>query len=74
MNPQTIEQANADNEEENSEAPLAYPTSKEIVEAFRVLRRVVQYREKDFEQHYSYENMVMELLDAKKTSNNRYIF
>ena len=71
MNHQTIEQANTDDEEENSETPLAPPSNKEIVEALSVLKRAVQYRadEIGFEQHYSYENMVMELLDAKKQTS-----
>lgn len=75
MNPQTIERANTDDEEENSEAPLAPPSNKEIVEALSILRRAVQHRadERGFEEHYSYENMVMELLDAKKqTSIDKY--
>ena len=75
MNSQTIEQANTDDEEENSEAPLAPPSNKEIVEALSILRRAVQHRadERGFEEHYSYENMVMELLDAKKqTSIDKY--
>lgn len=68
LNIQKIEQANTDDEEENSEAPLAPPLNKEIAEALSVLRRAVQYHadEIGFEQHYSFENMVIELLDAKK--------
>jgi len=55
LNPQTIERANTDDEEENSEAPPAHPSNKEIVEALSVLRRVVQHRadEIGFEPHYS---------------------
>jgi len=41
VNPQTIEWANTDDEEENSETPLAPPSNKEIVEALNVLRRAV---------------------------------
>jgi len=68
---QTIEQANTDHEEENSETPLAPPSRKDILEALNVLRRLVQHHadKKGFEQHYSYVNMVMELLDAKKQTS-----
>jgi hypothetical protein len=68
MNPQTI----TDNEEENSETSLALSSSKEIVKALSFLRKeTFQHRadEKVFEQHYSYENLVMELLDAKKQTS-----
>ncbi|KAL4127580.1 hypothetical protein QTP88_011747 [Uroleucon formosanum] len=70
MNPQTIERANTDDEEENSEAPLAPPSNKEIVEALSILRRAVQHRadERGFEEHYSYENMVMDRLDRSSES------
>ena len=59
-----------------SETPLAPPTNKEIVEALSVLKRAVQYRADEIgvEQHNSYENMVMELLDAKKANFHTYIF
>jgi hypothetical protein len=59
---------NTNDEEENSEAPLAPSSNKEIVEALSVLRKAVQHRvdEIGFEQHYSYTNMVMELLDTIK--------
>jgi len=43
MNSQTIKQDNTDNEEENSEAPLAHQSNKEILEALSVLKRAVQH-------------------------------
>jgi len=75
MNSQTIEKVNTDDGEENSGAPLASPSNKEIVVALSVLRRVVQHRacEIGFEQHFSYANMVMSYLTQKKqTSIDKY--
>jgi len=65
MTPQRIELAVTVDEEENCEA---VPSSKEIVEVLSVLRRSVQQRadEHVFEQHYSYESIVIKLFDAKK--------
>lgn len=60
MNPQTIEQANTDDEEE-----AGTPNDqRNCRSSCSVVRRAVQHRtdEKDF----SCENMVIELLDAKK--------
>jgi len=73
INLQKIEQANTDGEREKSEAPMAHhgtPSNKEIVEALSILRKAVQHTvdKKGFEQYYSYENMVMVLLDTKKTN------
>lgn len=58
LNPQTLKKAGIGNvEEENNKWP---PSNKDIV--------AVQHRadEKSFEQHYSYESMVIKLLNAKK--------
>jgi len=73
MNPQTIEQADTEDKEENSKAPIP-PIKYRNCRRSSVPRRAVQHRadEKGFEQHYSYETMVMKLLDSKQQATINY--